>query len=163
MLQLSPLMWGPNMSLDGQQRPIKVTEETDSRAFCIPWSLMWGTCSGSHRTVPSDQGQHWLLWAVPAQCGAPRPTSGWLPQRSPSQQAGVGDVLEKLLRVGAEQKTHLCWGVNAVLLWSPETMKSCIAHNLHSFPNSAQAPHNLPLKKSVSCVHLLTLMKKMLL
>lgn len=37
---------------------------------------------------------------------APRHASGWLAQRSSSQQAGAGDVLEKLLRVGAEQKTH---------------------------------------------------------
>lgn len=104
MLRLSLLMWSLNMELDDQQRSIKVTEEIDSRAFCIVWSLMWS----SHRNSLFRQGLAliFLRGSWRSVKPAPRHTSGCGAWRFPSQQAGTGDGLEKLLRAGAEQKTH---------------------------------------------------------
>lgn len=101
----------------------------------LVWSLILKTCFSSHKSHLFRQGlaliflSGFWLSVKPA----PRHAAGWLAQRSSSQQAGTGDVLEKLLRVGLSRRPVL-WG--SVLLWSPQTQKSCVSNNICSFPKS---------------------------
>lgn len=156
MLQVSLLMWSVNMSLDdpteispGNRRNrltgILHLVEPDVR------HLLWLT-----QEQPLDKGQHWFLWAGPG-----TPLGGWHRDPLLSEQ-GLGVSWKNCSELELSRRLTL-GGVNAVLLWSPETQKSCRAHNIRSFPNSAASTRQPPFEKSVSCVSLLTSMKQMLL